>query len=138
MFKNLMKPTLLFASLTLFWLKLFVGVTQAQNDTFAPIRNAIRGGSSQELAQSFGPAVEISFDGDRKGYSAAQAEAVMKDFFAKNAPSSFDFVHSGGSNDGKPYAVGKYVSKSGTYRMFVKMKPEGGRPVINAIDFTKE
>lgn len=138
MFTSLMKPTLLFASLTLFWLTLFVGVTQAQSDPFAPVRMAIRAGSADALAQHFGPTVEISFDGDKKSYSATQAAAVMKDFFARNAPASFEFVHSGGSNDGKPYAVGKYGSKTGTYRMFVKMKPEGNRPLINAIDFTKE
>ncbi|SHL64512.1 protein of unknown function [Hymenobacter psychrotolerans DSM 18569] len=138
MFTNLMKPTLLFASLTLYWLTLFVGVTQAQSDPFAPVRTAIRSGSAEALAQQFGPTVEISFDGDKKSYSTTQAAAVMKDFFARNAPVSFEFVHSGGSNDGKPYAVGKYGSKSGAYRMFVKMKQEGNRPLINAIDFTKE
>ncbi|GAA4018786.1 hypothetical protein GCM10022408_35790 [Hymenobacter fastidiosus] len=124
--------------MALVWLMLLSLTVSAQGEAFAPVRNAIRGGSSRELAQYFGSTVELSFDGDKQSYSATQAEFVMKDFFAKQAPASFDFVHYGGSNEGTPYAVGKYVSKSGAYRMFVKMKSAKGALVVDTIDFTKE
>ncbi|GAA3938634.1 DUF4783 domain-containing protein [Hymenobacter algoricola] len=132
-----MKRTLLHA-VAIVWLVLLSVTVNAQGEGFAPVRNAIRGGSSKELAQHFGSTVELSFDGDKQSYSATQAEFVMKDFFAKNSPAGFDFVHYGGSNEGTPYAVGKYVSKSGAYRMFVKMKSAQGNLVIDTIDFTKE
>ena len=110
----------------------------AQGESFVPVRNAIRSSSSRELAQFFAPAVELSFDGDKQSYSATQAEFVMKDFFAKHSPASFDFIHYGGSNEGTPYAVGKYAGKDGSYRMFVKMKQAGSSLKIATIDFTKE
>jgi len=110
-------------------------VVYAQGEAFAPVRNAIRGGSSRELAQYFGSTVELGFDGDKQSYSATQAEFVMKDFFAKNPPASFDFKHFGGSNEGTPYAAGQYVSKGVTYTMFVKMKSAQGKLVIDTIDF---
>jgi hypothetical protein len=132
-----MKRNLLNA-VAIVWLVLLSVTVNAQGESFAPVRNAIRGGSSKELAQYFGSTVELSFDGDKQSYSATQAEFVMKDFFAKNSPSGFDFVHYGGSTEGTPYAVGKYVSKSGAYRMFVKMKSAQGNLIIDIIEFTKE
>ena len=132
-----MKRNLFLAFVLVWGLLLSVGAL-AQGEAFAPIRNAIRGSSSQELAEYFAPTVELSFDGDKQSYSATQAEFVMKDFFAKNTPASFDFIHYGGSHEGTPYAVGKYAGKNSTYRMFVKMKSVGGAQKIGTIDFSKE
>ena len=128
----------IFQVITVVWFLLLSVTVLAQGEAFTPVRNAIRSGSSRELSQYFGSTVELSFDGDKQSYSSTQAEFVMKDFFAKNSPAGFDFVHYGGSNEGTPYAVGKYVSKTGAYRMFVKMKSAQGNLVIDTIDFTKE
>jgi hypothetical protein len=128
----------LFLAFALVWgLLLSVGAL-AQGEAFSPIRNAIRESSSRELAGFFAPTVELSFDNEKQSYSATQAEFVMKDFFSKNSPASFDFIHYGGSNEGTPYAVGKYAGKNGAYRMFVKMKSVGGALKIGTIDFSKE
>lgn len=112
--------------------------TQAQGEALGAVRNAIRSASSRELAQHFGSTVEISIDGDRQSYSATQAEFVMKDFFAKTVPASFEIVHQGASTGGVPYAIGKYSGKTGPYRVFVKMKSNNGTLRIDTIDFTKE
>ncbi|QIX61670.1 DUF4783 domain-containing protein [Hymenobacter sp. BT18] len=111
---------------------------QAQGDAFGSVRGAIRSGSSRGVAQSFGSTVELGFDGDKQSYSATQAEFVLKDFFAKNAPTSFEFIHQGSSEGGIQYAIGKYVGKNGTYRVFIKVKPAQGKQLIDTIDFTKE
>lgn len=121
-----------------FWLLLLAVTVQAQGEAFAAVRSAVKGGSSKELAQYFSSTVELGFDGDKQSYSATQAEFVMKDFFAKNTPAGFDFVHYVSSNEGTQLAVGKYTGKSGTYRVFVKAKPVKGGVTIDAIDFTKE
>jgi hypothetical protein len=132
-----MKRLISLASVLVLGLLLTVNVL-AQADGFGPVRNAIRSGNARELAQLFAPSVELSFDGDKQRYSATQAEFVMKDFFAKHAPSSFEFIHYGGSNEGTPYAVGRYTGKDGAYRMFVKMKKAGSALKIATIEFTKE
>ncbi|TDN39702.1 DUF4783 domain-containing protein [Hymenobacter sp. UV11] len=122
------------------WLLLAVVVSgKAQNaDQLGAVRSAISSGSSRNLAQYLGPSVEVGFDGDKQSYNATQTELVMKNFFTKNPPASFDIVHQGASNDGIPYAVGHYVGKTGNYQIFIKLKPKQSTPMIDTLDFTKE
>ncbi|UOR04700.1 DUF4783 domain-containing protein [Hymenobacter aerilatus] len=120
------------------WLTLSTLAAYAQGDALLAARAAISNGSSRDLAQYFATTVELGFDGDKQSYSATQAEFVMKDFFAKNASSGFEYIHKGASPEGVPYAIGKYASKSGSYRVFVKMKSFNGAIKIDTIEFTKE
>jgi hypothetical protein len=125
-------------ALVFVWLILSSVAAQAQGDTFSSVSSALRNASSRELSQYFGASVEISIDGDRQSYSPTQAEFVMKDFFAKTSPATFEIVHQGASPGGIPYAVGKYRSKTGAYRVFVKMKNSNGALRIDNMEFTKE
>lgn len=129
----------LIKTLFLGWLFLFgAGAAQAQADNLGAVRSALRNGSSRELSQYLAPTIEIGFDGDKQGYNATQAEIVIKDFFAKNTPNSFEFIHQGESKEGIQYAIGRYTGRNGTYRVFVKLKPSRGTPLIDTLDFTKE
>ena len=114
------------------------GAARAQSDNLTAVRSALRNGSSRELSQYLAPTVEIGFDGDKQSYNATQAEIVIKDFFAKNTPSSFEFIHQGESREHIAYAIGRYTGPNGLYRVFVKLKPSRGAPVIDTLDFTKE
>ena len=128
-----------FRTLFFSWLLLLgVGAAHAQADNLAPVRSALRNGSSRELSQYLAPTIEVGFDGDKQGYNAAQAEIVIKDFFTKNTPSAFEFIHQGESKEGIQYAIGRYTGRNGTYRVFVKLKPSRGAPLIDTLDFTKE
>lgn len=121
------------------WLFLLGAVAaHAQSDNLGAVRSALRNGSSRELSQYFAPTVEIGFDGDRQSYNSTQAELVMKDFFSKNPPSSFEFIHQGQSGEGIQYAISRYTGRSGTYRVFVKLKPTRGAPLVDTLEFTKE
>jgi hypothetical protein len=125
--------------LLLGWLFLLgANAAQAQSDNLGVVRSALRNGSSRELSQYFAPSIEVGFDGEKQSLNATQAEIVVKDFFAKNTPSSFEFIHQGESKEGIQYAIGRYTGRSGTYRVFVKLKPSRGAPVIDTLDFTKE
>jgi hypothetical protein len=120
------------------WLFLLGAVAaHAQSDNLGAVRSALRNGSSRELSQYFAPTVEIGLDGDRKAYNATQAELVMKDFFSKNSPSTFEFIHQGQSGEGIQYAIGRYTGRGGTYRVFVKLKPSRGA-LLAELEFTKE
>lgn len=107
-------------------------------DVLSSVKLAIKGGSAKELARFFNPSVDLGIDGDKQSYSQAQAEFVVRDFFAKNPPASFEFIHQGASDAGTPYAIGRYTAKSGSFRVFVKMKSQKGGMVIDNLDFTKE
>ena len=128
----------LFRALTVLSLALLAPAVHAQNDTFGAVRSAIQNGSSRAVSQYFGGTVEIGFDGEKQSYSATQAEFVLKDFFAKNSPATFELVHQGSSNEGIKYAIGKYSGKNGSYRVFIKMKPVQGGQQIDQIDFNHE
>lgn len=128
----------IFRACLLVWLGLLSVASYAQNEAFGAVRGAIRNGAAQELAPFLGAAVEVGYNGDKKSYNSSEAQATLKDFFVKNPPASFEFIHQGSSNEGTKYAIGKYTSKSGTYRVFVKMKNSNGAPVIDTIDFTQE
>ena len=128
-----------FRTLFLGWLLLLgAGAAQAQADNLGAVRSAIRNGSSRELAQYLAPSIEVGFDGEKNSYNATQAEIVIKDFFAKNTPSGFEFIHQGESKEGIQYAIGRYTGRNGTSRVFVKLKPSRGAPLIDTLDFTKE
>jgi hypothetical protein len=128
-----------FRTLFIAWLFLLSAAgAHAQSDKLDAVRSALRNGSSRELAQYLAPTVEVGFDGDKQSYSATQAEFVMKNFFAKNSPSTFEFIHQGASNEGIQYAIGRYTGRGGVYRVFVKLKPSRGTPLIDTLDFTKE
>lgn len=115
------------------------GISLAQSGNhLAPIGAALRSGSSRGLAQFLAPMVEVGFNGEKQGYNATQAELVVRDFFTKTAPSSFEFIHQGSSEQGIQYAVGRYVSRGTVYRVYLKLKPGKGSPVIDTLEFTKE
>lgn len=129
----------LFRTLFLALFLLFgAGAAHAQSDNLAAVRSALRNGSSRELSQYLASTVGIGFDGDMQSYNSTQAEIVIKDFFAKNSPSSFEFIHQGESREHIAYAIGRYTGRNGTYRVYVKLKPTRGVPVIDTLDFTKE
>jgi hypothetical protein len=110
----------------------------ANVDVLSSVKSAIRSGSAKELARFFSPAVDLGVDGDKQSYSPTQAEFVVRDFFTKNPPASFEFVHQGASDAGTPYAIGRYSSKGASYRVFIKMKNQRGTMLIDNLDFTKE
>lgn len=114
------------------------GWAAAQSDQLGAVRSAFANGSAHELAQYLAPTVEVGFDGDKQTYNATQTELVVKNFFAKNPPSSFDLVHQGASNDGIPYAVYHYAGRTGSYQVFIRLKPKQSTPTIDTLDFTKE
>jgi hypothetical protein len=129
----------LFRTLLFGWLFMLGTVAaHAQTDNLAAVRLALRNGSSRELAQYLAPTVKVGFSGDKQSYSSTQAELVMKDFFAKNAPSNFEYIHQGSSEGDIQYAIGRYTGRSGTYRVFVTLKPARGTPMIDTLEFTKE
>ncbi|WP_375418386.1 DUF4783 domain-containing protein [uncultured Hymenobacter sp.] len=130
----------LLRTLLLAWFGLLAGnagFAQSPDNT-APIGAALRNGSSRELAQYLAPAVEVLFDGDSKSYSATQAELVVRDFFSKSPPSSFEFIHQGSSREGIQYAMGRYTSRGVSYRVYIKLQPGKATPMIDTLDFTKE
>ncbi|UII22770.1 DUF4783 domain-containing protein [Fulvivirga ligni] len=110
----------------------------AQGDIINDVKEAIKTGSSKEIAKFFNQNVDVTLDGEMQSYSKTQAEFVMKDFFKNNPPTSFTIVHQGASKGGLPYAIGQYLSNDQTYRVWVRIKSSSNKYLIHEISFIKE
>jgi hypothetical protein len=102
------------------------------------IAAAIKAGNSKELATYFGSTVEIILPGSDGAFSKAQAEMIMKNFFAKTPPVSFTVNQKGNSTGGAQFMIGTYKSKSETLNVYILMKPVSNQLLIQQIHFEED
>lgn len=120
-------------------LLLAAGSVTAYLDIYQDISNAIRSGEAKAVARFFSTTVDLTILNQEEVYSKAQAEQVLRDFFSKNTPRTFNLIHKGVSKEGAKYAIGNLVTAQGaqfrTY-FFVKQSPSG--EVIQELRFEKQ
>jgi hypothetical protein len=104
------------------------------------VRDAIKAGNSRELTRHFNDMVELTILDKSGNYTKEQATFVLKEFFDKNPPSSFSFIHQGASGDGTQYAIGRYAYGSGSsYRIFMLVKKgEGNTFKVKLLNIAEE
>ena len=102
------------------------------------VKEAIKAGSAKELSKYLHQTVDVTIEGKVESYSKAQAEFVIRDFFKAHAPGEFSIIHQGSSKGGQPFAIGKYVSSTDTYRVWMKIKTTDNKQLIQEISFVKE
>jgi hypothetical protein len=124
---------------TLFVLMLSVGSVTASLDIFNDISDAIRSGDARSVARFFSSTVDLTILRQEEVYSKAQAEQVLRDFFSKNTPRSFQLIHKGVSKEGAKYAIGNLVTaQGGQYRTYFFVKQTAAGEVIQELRFEKE
>ena len=103
------------------------------------ISKAISNGDADALAKYFDNRVEISIMGDEDMYNKSQALQVVKTFFQNNKPKSYDQRHQGVSK-GKDshYAIGDLVTNKDSFRVYIYMKVENGKYIIQELRIDKE
>jgi len=112
--------------------------SMAQGTDFDLLSKIIKTGNAKDLVKQFSSNVELNINGKEASYSHAQAEAVLKDFFSKSPPELFTINHKGASKGGLPYAIGEYKNSVGNYRVWIRLKSEGGRSLVYEMSFIKE
>lgn len=121
---------------------LFIGLFFVTNTLLAGnldnISLAIQTGNAKEVAKYFDNTVSITIFNGENSYSKAQAEMVLKDFFSKNPPVSFNVIHKGTSGEGSQYGIGTLVTKSGTFRTYVYIKKKDATYYIQEVRFENE
>jgi hypothetical protein len=111
----------------------------SQAEVINHTRMALKAGNSKDLSRFFNDMVDVTFDGERGSYSKVQAEFVLKDFFRRNSPVDFEYIHQGSSKDGLKYAIGRYTSQDHSFRVVVYIKQaKGNGYLVDLIDFSKE
>ncbi|MEM7107209.1 MAG: DUF4783 domain-containing protein [Bacteroidota bacterium] len=111
---------------------------QAQNEVVESIKTAMKSGSSKELSKYFSQNVDVTIDGDIQPFSKTQAEYELRDFFKNHVPDNFSIIHQGASKGGLHFAIGQYVSKSDTFRIFFRIKGTEGKYLIHEITIDEE
>ncbi len=108
-----------------------------QEEAVKDIGTALKAGSSKELIKFCNQTVEIKINGESSNYSKAQAEVVLRDFFSKNPPTNFTYIHQGASQ-GLKYTIGRYTHDSGAYRVVMFIKKIDDKYLIDTLNFSQE
>ncbi|WP_421874711.1 DUF4783 domain-containing protein [Marinoscillum sp.] len=124
---------------SLIWVAITLGLFNIQQDQIlANISTAMKAGSSKELIKYCNANMEIKMDGKTSNYSVAQAEVILKDFFLKNPPKGFQYIHQGASPEGLKYTIGTYSVDGGKFRVVMVIKKVKEEFKIDTINFSKE
>ena len=105
-----------------------------QSSNIDGVIGALRSGNASELAKYFDDNVELTLPVKSDSYSKAQAQVILKDFFANNGVKNFEMKNKGDSPGGN-YCIGTLQTKSGNFRAHVFMKIKGNREVLKEIRF---
>lgn len=119
---------------------LFVGLLFSQGGedlTVKDIGTALKAGSSKELIKFCNKTVEIKINGESSNYSTTQAEVILKNFFLKNPPKEFNYIHQG-TSEGLKYTIGRYTYEGGAFRVVMFIKKIGDKYLIDTLNFSKE
>lgn len=113
---------------------LSVGFGFAQNAD-KTINTAMKLGNHKELSKHFDTKVDLTILTKENSYSKAQAELIIKKFFASGKVSNYQVIHRGKSRDGASYAIGTLTTASRTYRTYVLTKKVNGHVRIQQLRF---
>lgn len=119
MTKSLLSLLLFFSSTALF-----------AKDTSDDIAAVIRSGNAKSLAAYFDANVDLKILDQEDVYSKAQAELIVKDFFAKNTVKAFSISHKSAPKNGSEYAIGTLQTSTGSFRTYFLLKKDGDKVVI--------
>ncbi|HEY4786340.1 MAG TPA: DUF4783 domain-containing protein [Bacteroidales bacterium] len=121
------KPLLLVLSLFLLSFDLEQQLTVPEE-----IYSAIRAGNSKVLAKYFNSNVELVILDKEGVYSKTQAEYIIREFFAKNMPTSLVKRHEGKSGkEASKYVICTLSTSKGQYRVYFVMKNNNGEFTIH-------
>ena len=102
------------------------------------VTEAIRKGNYAELATFFNSSIDLTVLGKEGTYSKSQAQQIVKEFFQKNIPKSFNVKHQGKSSDGSNYLIGTLTTNNGNFRVYFLIKTISGKSFIQQLQFEKD
>jgi Domain of unknown function (DUF4783) len=122
----------LFSSLVAVGLIMLSAFTQP--GTIDGVISALKSGNANELGSYFDNNVELTLPDKSDTYSKAQAQNIVKDFFANNKVKGFEVKHKGDQNGGE-YCIGTLTTSQGSFRTTVFAKSKGGKQLVNEVRF---
>jgi hypothetical protein len=115
---------------TLLALVLFLFPVAASADIVDDVANAIRTGNAKEISKYFADNVDLKVLEQENIYSKAQAELILKDFFARHPVQEFTIVHRSVKKNDSQFAIGTLKTTNGNYRVHYLMKTATGATTV--------
>lgn len=121
------------------YLILSLSSVMAQGEGKLPeaISVATRNGDASGLASYFNTKIEMVLPDKSGVFSKEQAQFLIKDFFDKHQPTSFQIIHQG-ERENATFAIGRYNYKGGQYRLVFLTKNNGNQPLIHQLRVEKQ
>lgn len=110
----------------------FTFAVNAQN--IDGVISGIKTGNATAISNNSGSNILLTILDKSNTYSKAQAQQILRDFFAKNTVKDFELKHKGDSPNGR-YAIGTLTTANGNYRVNIFMKNEDSKEVIKELRF---
>ena len=107
----------------------------SQTGTIDGAISALQSGSAADLSKYFDNNVELTLPEKSDSYSKAQAQIILRDFFANNGVKGFEVKHKSDTDQRGAYFIGNLLSKSGKYRTTVYMRLKGDKQLVKEIRF---
>jgi Domain of unknown function (DUF4783) len=104
------------------------------------IKTSIKTGDSHELANHFDRKLELIIDAEQVSFrnvDTKQAELILKSFFKKYPPKDFRFVFQGTASKVK-YCTATYQSGGTAFQVYILMRQNDNKLLINTLHFKKE
>ena len=110
----------------------------AQDDPADRIASAIRQSDSRSLATWFNQTIDLGLPDNDNSYSSSQGEMIMRDFFRKYPPSSFEIVQNGSTDAESRFIIGTYRTGTREYRVYINLRKDKSVFRIHKIKFEEK
>jgi hypothetical protein len=126
-----MRPALIsMKQISLLVIMLINSISALKSDISDDIAHAIRSGSAAQIAHYFASSVDLKILNQENIYSKAQAELILKDFFAKHPPQKFTIAHKSTLKNDSQFAIGTLETGNGKFRLNFVMKTNGVTSIL--------
>lgn len=107
-------------------------VTQAQS--IDGVIQGLKSGDAVKVMDNASDNVLLTLYDKSNTYSKAQAQQIVRDFFAKVSVKTFEMKHKGDSPNGN-YCIGTLITANGNFRVNVFMRNDGKNEFIRELRF---
>ncbi len=112
--------------------------SMAQSTPVGQINNAFRSGDVAGITRYMDNVVDVTLNNNQSTSSRTQAEMMLRDFFSKNEPKSFEAGHSGQNQQTNTFfSIGHLNTSNGRYRVYILLKQQGQNYLLQEIRIEK-
>ena len=118
----------------------FTLINNKKSEITIHIKEALKIGDAHQLSQYFDKNLELVIDSEKVDFNKIDnnhAELILKSFFKKKPPQSFQYEYQGATAS-IMYCTGNYRSKAEQYWVYIILKNKNDKYAIGSIHFKKD